>query len=85
MVLESRQLYGNFVTSESTNEKEKSVEESDEIEIVTAASTQVDDGDDTGPFSPPDENDMLKFEAKDAIDKPPIEDEKDVSDTGTDM
>ena len=52
---------------------------------MTAASTQVDDGDDTGPFSPPDEKDMLKFEAKDAIDKPPIEDEKDVLDTGTDL
>lgn len=56
----------------------------EEVEIVTASSTAVDDDEPTGPFKPPDEQDMLKFEAKDAITERPLDSEKDVPDTGTD-
>ena len=60
-------LVATAVFSEVTEDKKLADDSDDEIEIVTASSSELPDDEPTGPFQPPDEQDMLKFEAKDAI------------------
>ena len=60
-------LVATAVFSEVTEDKKLADDSDDEIEIVTASSAELPDDEPTGPFQPPDEQDMLKFEAKDAI------------------